>query len=413
MSLFRHQSVNYQSNKLFGEVILIRPLSFALLTTALAVIVAVIIIFLLYGKYGRRETVNGYLSPDKGIVNIYAPYLGVVENEFIKEGQQVKKGDTLYRVSTDFRVLENFSNNEKLLQHLSERKDNLKRKINLEKTRFKEEKETLTNQSKQLKKEITQIKSQISTNKQELILAEKLWKKYKRLHKNKLVVESALTQQHYNYLAKRSSLQNIKQLLVSKSTELQNTRLQLEQLPTRQAIRLQELQDQQLALNERLITVSSERGYDINSPIDGKVSTIIAKSGQKIDLTAPLLAILPNDSLLQAELFLPSRSIGFAEIGQTVLMRYEAFPYQRYGLARGTIEEISKTIINPQEMRLAIGTNEPVYRVKVKLDKQSMLANGKPIFLQPGMRLSADILLEKRSLFEWLLEPIYSLRGRF
>ncbi len=60
-------------------------------------------------------------------------------------------------------------------------------------------------------------------------------------------------------------------------------------------------------------------------------------------------------------------------------MRYEAFPYQRYGLASGTVEEISKTVINPQEVRLAIGIDEPVYRVKVKLAKQSMLANGKVV----------------------------------
>lgn len=137
----------------------------------------------------------------------------------------------------------------------------------------------------------------------------------------------------------------------------------------------------------------------------------MAKLGQKIDLNAPLLTLLPENSILEAELFLPSRSIGFAEIGQEVLMRYDAFPYQRYGLAKGTIKEISQTVINPQDIHISIGLNEPVYRVKVDLAKQFIFANGKPIFLQPGMKLSADILLENRSLFEWLLEPIYSLKG--
>lgn len=412
MTLFRQQALNHQSNKLFGEVILIRPLSFALLTTALAVIVAVVIIFLLYGKYGRRETVNGYLIPDKGLVNVYAPYLGIAEKIHINEGQSVKKGEVLYRVSTDFRMSKHFSNNDKLLQHLAEQKSHLAEKVNLEKIRFQDEETTLRNQEQHLSDEITQIKLQIKTAEQELDLAKKLWKKYKRLRKNKLVVESALTQQHYNYLAKRSSVQNSKQRLVSKTASLASVQLQLKQLPNRRDIRLQELKSQQLALAERLTKVSSERGYDIVSPVDGTVSTIIAKRGQKIDLSTPLLTLLPENSTLQAELFLPSRSIGFTEVGQSVLMRYEAFPYQRYGLANGTIKAISQTVINPQEVRLAVTVNEPVYRVKVDLEKQSMLANGKPIYLQPGMVLSADILLEKRSLFEWLLEPIYSLRGR-
>ncbi len=412
MSLFRQQALNQQSNKLFGEVILIRPLSFALLTTALAVILAVVVIFLLYGKYGRRETVSGYLLPDKGLVNVYAPYLGIVEHMHAEEGRHVKKGEVLYRVSTDFRMSEHFSNNEKLLQHLAKEKDNLTQKITLEKARFQNEEISLNDQEKHLDAEITQIKLQIKTAEQELQLAKKIWKKYKRLRKEKLVVESALTQQHYNYLAKRSALQNAKQRLVSRTADLQTTQLQLTQLPNRRDIRLQDLQGQQLKLAERLTSINSERGYDIVSPINGKVSSVIAKRGQKIDLNTPLLTLLPENSTLQAELFLPSRSIGFTEVGQTVLMRYEAFPYQRYGLAGGTIKEIAQTVINPQEVLLAVKVNEPVYRVKVNLDKQSILANGKEIFLQPGMRLSADILLEKRSLFEWLLKPIYSLRGR-
>lgn len=392
--------------------LLIRPLSFALLTLALTVIVAVIIVFLLYGKYGRRETVSGHLLPDKGLVNVYAPYLGIAEQMNVSEGQQVKKGEVLYHVSTDFRMLKQFSNNEKLLQHLAEQKANLDKKIILEQKRFQHEETTLITQEKNLSEEITQIKQQIETANQEFQLANKLWKKYQHLSKKKLIIESALTQQHYNYLEMRSDLQAVKQRLVSKVADLDTIKLQLQQLPNRRDISLQELHGQQLILSERLTDINSERSYDIVSPIDGTVSTVIAKQGQKIDLNTPLLTLLPENSTLQAELFLPSRSIGFTEVGQPVLMRYEAFPYQRYGLANGTIAEISQTVINPQEVRLAVSVEEPVYRVKVSLDKQSIPANGKSIQLQPGMLLSADILLEKRSLFEWLLEPIYSLRGR-
>lgn len=169
--LFRQQALDYQSNRLFGEVILIRPLSFALLTTALAVMVVAVLIFLLYGKYGRRETVSGHLLPDKGLVNVYAPYLGIAEQMYIREGQQVKKGEVLYHVSTDFLMSEHFSNNEKLLQHLAEQNTNLKQKISLEKTRFQNEEITLTNQEKHLSAEITQIKLQIETANQELTLA--------------------------------------------------------------------------------------------------------------------------------------------------------------------------------------------------------------------------------------------------
>jgi membrane fusion protein len=55
---------------------------------------------------------------------------------------------------------------------------------------------------------------------------------------------------------------------------------------------------------------------------------------------------------------------------------------------------------------------EPYYRVLVALDEQSIIAYGKQEPLRPGMRLDADILGERRKLYEWVLEPLYSLRGK-
>lgn len=55
---------------------------------------------------------------------------------------------------------------------------------------------------------------------------------------------------------------------------------------------------------------------------------------------------------------------------------------------------------------------EPYYRVLVALDQQAILAYGKREPLRPGMRLDADILGERRRLYEWILEPIYSIRGQ-
>ena len=58
------------------------------------------------------------------------------------------------------------------------------------------------------------------------------------------------------------------------------------------------------------------------------------------------------------------------------------------------------------------GSTEPVYPMRVALDRQSITAYGANYGLQPGMRLEADILLEKRRLYEWVLDPLYSLTGR-
>lgn len=93
-------------------------------------------------------------------------------------------------------------------------------------------------------------------------------------------------------------------------------------------------------------------------------------------------------------------------------MRYDAFPYQRFGLYKGEVTQYSKSILLPNEVSTPVPVNEPVYQVHVKLASQAVSAYGAEVPLQSGMLLSADIVLEQRSLLNWLFEPILSLRGR-
>ena len=134
--------------------------------------------------------------------------------------------------------------------------------------------------------------------------------------------------------------------------------------------------------------------------------------GQSVSPQKSLLTIIPNDTELYAELFLPSRAIGFINVGQQVLLRFDAFPYQRFGLYEGTVEQVAQAVINPDEAEIPLPTPDPVYRVKVSLSSQFVKTYGKSLSLQAGMSLTADIILEERTLGEWLFAPIYSLRGK-
>ena len=122
------------------------------------------------------------------------------------------------------------------------------------------------------------------------------------------------------------------------------------------------------------------------------------------------MSLLPNGSQLQAQLLVPSAAVGFIEPGDLVLLRYQAYPYQKFGHHRGRVIRVSRSAMVP-----ATGdgqSTEPYYRVLVALDQQSITAYGKPEPLRPGMRVDADILGERRKLYEWVLEPLYSLKGK-
>ena len=145
--------------------------------------------------------------------------------------------------------------------------------------------------------------------------------------------------------------------------------------------------------------------------------------GAKADTGTPLLSIVPPTSRLEAHLYAPSRSIGFVRTGQRVQLRYQAFPYQRFGHYEGVVAAISRAALSPAELppQLAGLTSvtgvaagaaaEPIYRITVSLTSQTVTAYGAQTPLQPGMTLEADVALERRRLFEWMLDPLYAVTG--
>jgi membrane fusion protein len=106
--------------------------------------------------------------------------------------------------------------------------------------------------------------------------------------------------------------------------------------------------------------------------------------------------------------------------GQAVWLRYAAYPYQKFGMARGEVRDVSRTPVNPQDLPAgqaqallqAAQSQEPLYRIRVRLAQQDIEAYGERQPLKPGMALEADVMQDRRAVWEWLLEPVLAMRAR-
>jgi membrane fusion protein len=109
-----------------------------------------------------------------------------------------------------------------------------------------------------------------------------------------------------------------------------------------------------------------------------------------------------------------------------VQLRYSAYPYQKFGQYAGTVMDVGRSPLLPAELPYPLApraeatsnmtgasSTEPLFRIRVALQEQSAIAYGVRQPLQSGMQLEAAILLDTRTIFEWLLEPLYALSGRF
>ena len=132
--------------------------------------------------------------------------------------------------------------------------------------------------------------------------------------------------------------------------------------------------------------------------------------GQTVAPQSVIAVVTPEGSTLEAELYVPSRSAGFITEGQEVQLMYQAFPYQKFGTAKGRVRSVSRTVLAPAEVAIpGLEIQEPVFRVKVNMESDMVRAYGQDIPVQPGMLLSASIVIDRRTLFEWLLDPLYAV----
>jgi len=208
----------------------------------------------------------------------------------------------------------------------------------------------------------------------------------------------------------KQNLNALQQQVAARQSQLTEARYSLEQLPTVMAGRIQTLRSELATTEQRVAEVTGRRAYVIRAPTAGRISTLQATVGQYAEPRRLQMEILPKNSILQAELFVPTRAIGFVEPGQPVRILYEAFPYQQFGTYNGRVKKTSKTVLTKSDIAGPIELKEASYRVTAELDRPEIDAYGKKIPLQADMLLKADIILEKRSFLRWFFDPLLSVR---
>ena len=413
MSLFRSQVLDKKRDEnFFGKVVLIRPISFSIYTILLLLFVCSLVSFLFFGSYANKATVKGVVNPQSGLVKVYASSRGVVVSRLVKEGDEIKKGDVIYFVSTEW----HFNGGEKMQALVVKETEH---SIEIIETQIKEQqrlskirKRDIKSQLSQTKKEIVSLKKEISLTKKRVELYAKDVERLSKISDEKYIPKTVYTKSYQQHLNSQVGLEQLQRSLTSNiNREIQLTN-ELQKLPIELKQKLLSYEKSLSELRQRLAEVRANQSYSILAPSSGRVTSLIYKEGDTVKPETPLLTILPHDVDLKADLFVPTRAAGFLREGQEVKIRYDAFPYQKFGLHGGVVEQISGNIIIPGEVVLPVDVKEPVYKVSVKLDKQTVVAFGREHHLQVGMSLQGDIVRDRSRIIEWVLEPLYSLRGR-
>jgi membrane fusion protein len=410
--LFRQEALDFQRQRHTGEVVLVRPVSFAFLT-AIAVAIAVAVIgFAFWGEYTRKAHVQGYLAPSRGLIKVYPPEAGTLIEKHVTEGQHVKRGDTLFVLSTERSSRLTPEAQAAAIEQLRQRRDSLKEELTKQRHISEIEINNLQMRIRDTQVELTQIKLEIATQAQRVASAKRRVKRYSDVSVIESIPEDEAQQKQEELLDQQGRLQALQRSRLGLEREINGLRLELGSSELK-AKNQEAAIEREISIKEQELTeYESKRNIVITAPSDGVVTTILAERGQSANVTTPLLSILPAGAVLRAQLLVPSRAIGFIAPDQTVALHYQAFPYQRFGSYKGRVKEISRTLITARDADLPVNLQESVYRVTVALDSQTVKAYREDIPLQAGMLLEADIWLDHRRIIEWVFDPLFSVTER-
>lgn len=415
-SLFRPEAVEHRERDWLGSIQLIRPVSLAVLTS-LALLVAVAVgAYLVLGEYTRKARVGGYLVPDRGVIRLVAPQPATVVESHVAEGRSVKRGEVLFVLAvgqatlsgdTQTAVQSSIASRTLSLQGAALQRGLLERN----------QLAAIDRQLDEAHRELESMKREFDLQRQRLTLAEQARAQYESLRNDNFVSSAQVRTKAEEVLNVRAQLQGLERQQTARQREIAALQAQRRELPL-QAQSAQGAIERDLAALAQLAAESEARQrIVIRAPQDGVVSGLLAAPGQTVTPAVALASLLPADAKLQAQLFAPSSAVGFVRTGQHVQLRYQAFPYQKFGHQSGEVVQVSRSPLQASELAgLSLpaslsASGEPLYRITVALGRQSVAAYGQAQALSPGMQLEADVLLDRRRLIEWLFEPVLGIAG--
>jgi membrane fusion protein len=412
-TLYRQTAIQAHSNQKLGSALLLPKRRVWVVCTALFAWLIAALLFLTHYTFTETVSVRGYITADQPSIAISPKEpAGLAKTIYVKNGDSVQQGQALVTIVRPVHSLMGITANENSLNNLNQqikllsltseqRKAQLEQQqhhVNLQINAMKEKRKALQNQAKVIDERISLSLAQV--------------RKLESLHARQLISNEALTNAKQSNLIIKQQQTQVELQLSDTLTTLLEYRAQAISLG--QQIKQQTTQTQlnQLPLSQQINQRQAQAEYTLYAPRDGVVSNINIQVGEDVSRYLVLMKISPSKPSFSAVLFVPTSSVGFIETEQAIQMRLDAFAYQKYGSIAASVTRIANTVSLPGENQThPIALQQAAFVTQASLEKTFITAKGERVPLKEGMTLQADVTLSERSLMEWLLAPLYNIRG--
>lgn len=405
-SLFRQEAINEFKQKVSGEPIARLPVSWAIFCFLILGALVAAGVFLSLNEYARKERAVGWLQFSAGEIAVHAPQRGVIDNLRVGEGTQVAAGDRLFVVRTPQRA-------EDGVEFTAAYAESIRNELVLIDRRLSAADSVLEERIGEMRARISALERQAASTEERMAFArerrallQRQFEAGRALAESGRLAARALEERELLVLDQSERITALETQSADLRGELESLRARLRQAPLDAEQSTLTSRQTRLQLERSLLEIESRRGVLVAAPEDGRVAALSVSDGGSVQAGQRALTLVGDESALRGELYLPSRVMARVRPGLEVRIFYDAFPHRRYGVAAGRIEAVSNTVYRPEEIPTPLGAEEAAYRALVALDKQQVEAFETEFPLRSGMTFQAEIILERQSLVQWLLEPM-------
>lgn len=407
---FRPEVAKARQRGWMGSISLAQPPRFMIMAAFSVAACLVVISFCVLGNYTRRTTVTGQLVPDLGMATVVAPVSGTVARIDAEEGDQVLVKQTLLQLRSSRVTADGDDALEVQRSSIEARRASLMDAQRSERDQLISRERALVAKITSLGLEIAQIDEEIETRRTQVSLGTETAERFRKVARDGYVSQVQVAQQEQAVLEATGAQQALERQALALRRSLSDVQQSRDEISEQRRILAANGTRDLASLRQEGVQIESSGEMALRSQVSGLVTNRLVEVGQAIQQGQPVITVLPDGSQLQAQLLVTSAAVGFVKAGDTVSLRYEAYPYQKFGSHKGRVILVSRSAIEGGSASPSAGGS--LYRVLVRLESQDVLAFGERQPLRPGMRVEADIMGEKRKLYEWVLEPLYSVSGR-
>ncbi len=405
-NLFRRQAIESLTENRPGRPICAAPRPWKWLSLLVILIFATTAYFLGAAEYSRKESVRGWLVSKNGVVRISNTTSAIINDVTREAGDKVLKGEPLIYLSSDPTLSDGTAISVEMLAQLQLEESEIETQLNLSQQQRELESASLTQQLHELDGEIGALRAAQNGQRQRIVRGTEKLQRVRHVAGTGAVSDWDVIQQQDESGLLQLELDALLQDLARLQREREVLKSRFDNLPLQTGMRQSAMRTRRSQLAQQMAEHEVRRLSVLESPRSGFVASVEVHVGAPIRPGQTLMTVLPEEMNLAAELYVPSRAAGFIHVGQKVRISYDAFPQQKFGTFGGRVQRVSDYVFLPSEIPQTFPIQEATYKVHVTVGSSNVNTSVGPAALRPGMLLGAEIILEKRNLLDWLLEPL-------